>query len=166
MATTSATASSGFSSPLVVSQCTSATSVRRGSAARAEATAAGSITRFSGASTRPPKRPSRRAMAAMRRPYEPFARTSSRPSRGTSEPIAASTAKVPLPWIGTATWVSATPARAASRVRTPSDRAMKAASREPQSRSSAARVALDVVNGPGVSSSVVMGSSMAPPYRK
>ncbi len=102
-------------------------------------------------------------MAAMRRPYEPLTSTSNLPSRGTSEPIAASTAKVPLPWIGTATCVSATPASAASRVRTPSDKAMKGLSREPQSRPMAARVAAEVVSGPGVSSSVVVSSGMLPP---
>ena len=63
--------------------------------------------------------------------------------------MVASTAKVPLPWIGTATCVPATPASAARRVRMPSDRAMKAASREPQSRSMAALVRADVGQGAG-----------------
>jgi hypothetical protein len=73
--------------------------------------------------------------------------------------IAASTAKAPLPWTGTAACACATPANAARRARTPSLIAVNAASQDPQSRPSAARAWSDVVNGPGVSSSGVTAVS-------
>ncbi len=78
-------------------------------------------------------------------------RTSSLPSRGTSVPIIASTAKVPDPWTGTATWLSAALASSTSRARMRRFSAMKAPSRDPQSRSIASFTVREVVSGPGVS---------------
>ena len=70
--------------------------------------------------------------------------------RGTRVPIAASTAKVPLPWIGTQTWLPVPLAMATRRSQTLAVRALKLPSQEPQSVIIAARVRSDVVSGPGV----------------
>src|SRR6266550_7739401 len=78
-------------------------------------------------------------------------RTSTWPSRGTSVFTAPSTEKVPLPCIGTQTCVSRPLTIAVSRSRTRAVTALKLASHEPQSRSIAALVVSEVVNGPGVS---------------
>jgi hypothetical protein len=64
----------------------------------------------------------------------------------------ASTEKVPLPWIGTVTCVSAAPANSTNRRRTSAFMAMKRRSRDPQSCSIARLTLSEVVRGPGVSS--------------
>ncbi len=69
---------------------------------------------------------------------------------GTSVASIASTAKVPLPCSGTATWLPMPPASSTSCLRTRAFSAMKSRSREPQSRSIAALTLCEVVSGPGV----------------
>ncbi|MNJ63478.1 hypothetical protein D3C77_593820 [compost metagenome] len=65
---------------------------------------------------------------------------------------AASTEKLPLPCRGTqAKLSSCTPAMESSSWRTSAVTRLKAPSHEPQSRSMASLVALEVVSGPGVS---------------
>ncbi len=64
---------------------------------------------------------------------------------------AASTENVPLPCIGTQTWVSWPWTMSSSFFRTSAVTALKFASHDPQSRSIAVFVASDVVMGPGVS---------------
>ena len=167
-ATTPATASSGFKTPLVVSTCTNATSVTPPSAANASATRPGSTARSSSHSNTTTSRRARRAISTIRRPYAPFTNTSSRPSRGTRLCTAASTANVPLPCTKTAACVPETPANPANRARTPSLIATKSPSRDPQSRPKAARVRADVVSGPGVSNKVCgppSGMVNTPPMR-
>ncbi len=75
------------------------------------------------------------------------------PSRGDRVVIAASTANVPLPWIGTQVWdglSGSTPAIASMLLRTRAVISMKSVSREPQSFSMASFTEAEVVSGPGV----------------
>lgn len=88
-------------------------------------------------------------------PQRDFPREGAEIGPALDEACAASTAKVPAPWSGTAAWVSPPWTSAARRRRTRSLMATNSPSREPQSRSRAARVASEVVSGPGVSSSVL-----------
>ncbi len=146
-----AISSSGFSNPALVSRCTCATCVMRGSRrniSSMRATLAGSSSRnFSSTDATP----SRSRIFSKRVQYAPLFGTSTTASRGTSEPSAASTENVPLPCIGTHT-KSSSPDTIASRSRQISlVIRLKAASHDPQSRSIASRVAGEVVSGPGVS---------------
>src|SRR4029450_11495596 len=149
-AITAAISATGLSPPDVVSQCTRATWVLAPSPARAASPGAGSTARSSGTSSSTCARRWYWHMRSMRLPYAPLTSTSSLPSGGTSVASMASTMKVPLPCSGTHTCVPCPPARATSRSRTRALSAMKAGWGEPQSRSIACLVVVEVVSGPGV----------------
>src|SRR6266446_2705994 len=102
-----------------------------------------------------------------RAPKAPLIRISSLPLAGTKLPSIPSTAKVPLPCMGTQTWVPVPPPSATSLSRTRRLMAMNFVSREPQSWSIACFTVSEVVSGPGVSSqgswAVRSGEVMAVP---
>src|SRR3954471_9237329 len=86
----------------------------------------------------------------MRWQYAPLTGTRTLPVFGTSGAIAASSEKVPLPCIGTQTWVPAPPTMSTTSLQMLAVIALNDVSHEPQSRSIACFVASDVVRGPGV----------------